>query len=36
MFIDLCRGVEILSASECGLLNVELCGSYCLRESEHY
>ena len=25
MFIELCRGVEILSASECGLLSISSC-----------
>ena len=32
MFIEFCRGMEILSASECGFVEyVKLCGSYCLR-----
>jgi len=25
VFIELCRGVEILSASECGLLSISSC-----------
>ena len=25
MFVELCRGVEILSASECGLLSMSCC-----------
>ena len=25
MFVELCRGVEILSASECGLLGMSSC-----------